>query len=112
MGPLRLVRPTAADWKLTFQRLDYMRPGFVRVVEPAYDYFAGYDALRHNPKYRWNSVHVRQLLQILGYTSRGITVILGDWSNPMIDGDARIPEPSSSRSSTIGTAIPTSSTST
>ena len=89
--PYDSFRPTPADWKLTFQRLDYMRPGFIRVVEPAYDYFAGYDA-KHNPKYRWNSVHVQQLLQILGYAkSRGITVILGDWSNPMINGDARIP---------------------
>ena len=68
-----------------------MRPGFIRVVEPAYDYFAGYDA-KHNPEYRWTAVHVQQLRQILGYAkSRGITVMLGDWSNPMINGDARIP---------------------
>lgn len=89
--PYDAFQPTQADWDLTFQRLDYMRPGFIRVVEPAYDYFKGYDA-NHNPTYRWQSRHVQQLLTILGYAKRhGITVVLGDWGDPMLGGDARIP---------------------
>lgn len=89
--PYDSFRPTSASWNLTFARVDYMRPGFIRVVEPAYDYFRGYDA-SHNPTYRWSSPHVAELLTILGYAkSRGITVELGDWGNPMLGGDARIP---------------------
>jgi hypothetical protein len=91
LDPYDSVNPTPAQWSLIFQRLDYMRPGFVRVVEPASDYFGGYDAA-HNPVYRWTAPHVVQLLTILAHAkSRGITVVLGDWGNPMINGDARIP---------------------
>ncbi len=83
--------PTLQDWARTFQRLDFMRPGFLRVVEPASDYFKGYDS-NHNPTYRWHSRHVEQLLTILSYAkSRSITIVLGDWGNPMIGGDVRIP---------------------
>ena len=46
----------------------------------------------HNPTYRWNAPLVRQMLTILSYAkSRGITVVLGDWENPIIGGDPRIP---------------------
>jgi hypothetical protein len=89
--PYDSFQPTPAQWNLAFNRLDYMRPGFMRVVEPAYDYFGGYDAA-HNPVYRWTARHVVQLRAILDYAkSRGISVVLGDWSNPMINGDPRIP---------------------
>src|SRR2546421_3019055 len=89
--PYDSFQPTQADWNRTFQRLDYMRPGFIRVVEPASDYFAGYDA-SHHPLYRWTARHVVQLRAILDYAkSRGIAVVLGDWGNPLINGDARIP---------------------
>lgn len=88
--PYDSFQPTPADWELTFQRLDFMRPGFIRVVEPASDYFRGYDSA-HQPTYRWNSTHIKQLRTILDYAkSRGITVVLGDWGNPMIGGDPRI----------------------
>jgi hypothetical protein len=91
LDPYDSFQPTPAQWSMIFQRLDFMRPGFLRVVEPAYDYFAGYDAQK-NPEYRWNAPHVRQLRTILDYAkSRGITVVLGDWLNPMIHGDPRIP---------------------
>jgi hypothetical protein len=91
LDPYDSFQPTAAQWNMTFRRLDFMRPGFLRVVVPAYEYFVGYDA-QHNPRYRWNGRHIRQLRTILDYAqSRGITVVLGDWLNPMIHGDARIP---------------------
>jgi hypothetical protein len=89
--PYDTFRPTPATWDLTFSRVAYMRPGFIRVVEPASDYFSGYDAL-NNPTYRWHSAHVEQLLRILSFAqSHGITVVLGDWANPLINGDPRIP---------------------
>ena len=89
--PYDTFQPTQADWNRVFQRLDYMRPGFIRVVAPAYDYFGGYDQ-NNNPVYRWTSDRVLQLRTILDYAqSRGITVVLGDWSNPMINGDRAHP---------------------
>ena len=89
--PYDTFRPTQATWDATFSRVGYMQPGFIRVVEPASDYFSGYDALG-NPTYRWRSAHVVQLLTILSFAqSHGITVVLGDWANPLIDGDPRIP---------------------
>ena len=89
--PYDSFQPTPADWDRAFHRLDFMHPGFLRVVEPAYNYFAGYDAA-HNPVYRWNARHVVELRRILDYAqSHGITVVLGDWLNPLIGGDARIP---------------------
>ncbi|HWF49520.1 MAG TPA: hypothetical protein VG294_02655 [Solirubrobacteraceae bacterium] len=91
LDPYDTLKPAQLNWPLITQRLDFMGPGLMRVVEPASDYFAGYDA-SGNPTYRWTSNHVQELLSILGYAqSRGITVVLGDWGNPLIQGDARIP---------------------
>jgi len=89
--PYDTLQPSQIDWPLITQRLDFMSPGFLRVVEPASDYFAGYDAAG-DPTYRWTSPRVEELLSILSYAqSHGITVVLGDWANPLIGGDARIP---------------------
>ncbi len=89
--PYDSFRPTQADWERTFQRLDFMHPGFMRIIEPASDYFAGYDAA-HNPVYRWKSPHVVELRTMLSYAKRrGIAVVLGDWSDPLIGGDPRVP---------------------
>ena len=89
--PYDTLKPGQISWPLIAQRLDFMRPGFLRVVEPASDYFGSYDSAG-NPTYRWASPRVQELLSILAYAqSRGITVVLGDWVNPLIGGDARIP---------------------
>ncbi len=91
VDPYDSFTPTPAQWNLIAQRLDFMHPGFIRVVEPASTYFGGYDAA-HNPIYKWSDPHVLQLLTILRYAqSRGVTVVLGDWGNPAIGGDTRIP---------------------
>ena len=39
LDPYDHFQPTPTQWNLTFQRLDFMRPGFLRVVEPAYELF-------------------------------------------------------------------------
>ena len=68
-----------------------MQPGFIRVVVPASAYFKGYDAA-HDPMYKWHSRHLRQLLRILSFAQgHGIGVVLGDWGDPIIRGDVRIP---------------------
>jgi hypothetical protein len=89
--PYDTLQPSQINWPLITQRLGFMSPGLLRVVEPASDYFGGYDS-SGNPTYRWTSPHVQELLTILGYAqSHGITVVLGDWANPLIHNDARIP---------------------
>ena len=89
--PYDTLSPSQLNWPLITKRLNFMSPGLLRVVEPASDYFGGYDS-SGNPTYRWTSPHVLELLSILGYAqSHGITVVLGDWGNPLIKGDARIP---------------------
>jgi hypothetical protein len=89
--PYDTLSPTTIDWPMIEQRLDFMSPGFLRVVEPASDYFGGYDSAGQ-PTYKWAAPHVQELLTILAYAqARGITVVLGDWGDPAIKGDARIP---------------------
>ncbi|HWF71899.1 MAG TPA: hypothetical protein VG186_01065 [Solirubrobacteraceae bacterium] len=89
--PYDTLNTSQLNWQLITERLDFMRPGLLRVIEPASDYFAGYDS-SGNPTYHWTSWKVQELLAILNYAqSRGITVILGDWGNPLIQNDARIP---------------------
>jgi hypothetical protein len=91
LDPYDTVSPSQMNWPLLTQRLAFLRPGFLRVVEPASTYFAGYDATG-NPTYRWTNPHVQELLSILSIAkSLGVTVVLGDWGNPLIGGDARIP---------------------
>jgi hypothetical protein len=91
LDPYDALAPAQLNWPLITQRLDFMSPGFLRVVEPASTYFGGYDA-SGNPTYRWTAPSLQELLSILGYAqARGIPVVLGDWADPLIRGDARIP---------------------
>jgi hypothetical protein len=91
VDPYDTLAPAQLDWPLITQRLDFMSPGFLRVVEPASTYFAGYSA-SGEPMYKWTSPSVQELAMILTYAqSRGIPVVLGDWADPLIGGDARIP---------------------
>jgi hypothetical protein len=91
LDPYDALAPAQLSWALITQRLDFMSPGFLRVVEPASTYFGGYDA-SGNPTYRWTAPSVQELLLILKYAQdRGIPVVLGDWADPLIGGDARIP---------------------
>ena len=84
LDPYDTVAPDQINWSLLTQRLAFMRPGFLRVVEPASTYFSGYDT-SGNPTYRWTDPHVQELLSILSIAkSLGITVVLGDWGNPVI----------------------------
>jgi hypothetical protein len=91
LDPYDTVAPGQINWALLTQRLEFMRPGFLRVVEPVTTYFGGYDA-GANLTYRWMDPHVQELLSILSIAkSLGITVMLGDWGNPLTGGDTRVP---------------------
>jgi hypothetical protein len=64
--------PSDAEWKLTLDRLDFLKPAFFRVMLHANDYEPQHDAAR-----------LRPLFAILDYAqSRGIDVMLGEWGPP------------------------------
>src|ERR1700683_797582 len=52
--PYDTLSPTTIDWPMIEQRLDFMSPGFLRVVEPASDYFGGYNSAGQ-PTYTWTA---------------------------------------------------------
>jgi hypothetical protein len=82
--------PSEDGWKTTMARLDYMRPGMFRVMLNASSYCLGFDQAG-KPRYAWAEGQVdrlRSLFRILDYAqSRGIDVMVGEWSAPRGLGD-------------------------
>jgi hypothetical protein len=76
--------PTPEGWKKTVDRVDFMRPGFFRVMLNASSY-ARFDA-NGNPSYAWNEGEAGMnrltwLFNILDYAqSHKIDVLVGEWS--------------------------------
>lgn len=80
--------PSAAGWKTTLARLDYMQPGFFRVMLNANSYWLGFDEAG-NPRYAWSEAQpagrdsLATLFSILDYAqAHKIDVMLGEWSPP------------------------------
>jgi len=80
--------PSPEGWKTTFARLDYMRPGFFRVMLNANSYWLGFDAAGA-PRYVWTEPQppgrdsLATLFAILDYAQmHRIDVALGEWSPP------------------------------
>jgi hypothetical protein len=80
--------PSADGWKTTLARLDYMHPGFFRVMLNANSYWLGFDEAG-NPRYVWSEAQpagrdsLATLFAILDYAqARKIDVLLGEWSPP------------------------------
>ncbi|BDI31947.1 hypothetical protein CCAX7_39980 [Capsulimonas corticalis] len=80
--------PTPAAWNMIVRRMDYCRPGYLRVMVGTGDYCVGFDA-QGKPKYIWTEgtaaqkADFKNLTDILDYAqSRGVPVILGEWSPP------------------------------
>jgi len=80
--------PSTADWQMTLDRLDYMRPSLFRVMSMATDYCLGFDQ-NGAPIYVWNQgdtviqQHLWQTFRILDYAqAHNIDVILGEWAWP------------------------------
>ena len=79
--------PSAEGWKTTLARLDYMKPGFLRVMLNANSYWLGFDEAG-NPQYVWTGAQpagdsLATLFRILDYAqARKIYVLLGEWSPP------------------------------
>ena len=70
-----------ADWEKMYQRLDYMRPSFMRVVYGSFDKYASGGADNYEPEN-----FLDPLKRILQYCQdNDITVMAGDWGFNQVD---------------------------
>lgn len=81
-------QPSPAAWKLTCERLDFMRPALFRIMWGADPYWLGNDA-SGRPRYAWMEseatadARLQPLYALLDYAeSRKIDVMLGEWGPP------------------------------
>ena len=74
---------TPEKWDRVYQRLDYIKPGIVRVMDQAgWRYFKGVDQAG-NPKLNFDSDEVKALFRVLDYCQKNnIVVIFGEWGAP------------------------------
>lgn len=74
---------TPAKWEMVFERLDYMRPKVVRVMDYAHwRYYKGLDD-SGNPIVDFDTEEMRSLCRLLDYCQRrGIGVMIGEWGTP------------------------------
>jgi len=74
---------TAKKWKMIFERLDYMRPRLVRVMDMAnWRYLKGFDA-KGEAILDFNSNEIKTLQKLLDYCQKNnITVLFGEWGCP------------------------------
>ncbi|UZO80939.1 cellulase family glycosylhydrolase [Aquimarina sp. ERC-38] len=69
------------DWQKMYDRLDYMKPSFLRVVFGSYDKYAHLGADNYNP-----IIFLEGMERILQYCQdNNITVMLGDWGYNQMD---------------------------
>jgi hypothetical protein len=70
------------SWQKTFERLDFMKLNFIRLMVSAEDYCITYPA-GGKPEFTWNSDKMKRVYRILDYCEKNnVTVLLGDWSDP------------------------------
>lgn len=74
---------TPEKWSRVYERLDFIRPGIVRVMDQAgWRYFTGVDG-SGNPVVDFNTDEVKALFNVLEYCQkRSIPVIFGEWGAP------------------------------
>ncbi|GJM62454.1 hypothetical protein PEDI_30060 [Persicobacter diffluens] len=72
-----------AKWDTLYQRLDYMQPQFIRVMDQAnWRYYEGLDAAGM-PIVNFDRPEMMALYRLLDYCqSRNITVVIGEWGTP------------------------------
>lgn len=75
-------------WEMAYQRLDFMKPGIIRVMDQAgWRYFKGVDG-HGKPILCFNSPEIDALVKLLTYCQRNsITVIFGEWGAPAFWGE-------------------------
>lgn len=74
---------TDAKWQMNFDRLDFMKPGIIRVLDQAnWRYLKGFNS-KGDAILDFESPEMQALYKLLGYCeSRDITVMLGEWGSP------------------------------
>jgi hypothetical protein len=74
---------TAKKWNMIFDRLDFMRPKLIRVMDQAnWRYLKGFDG-KGEPILDFNSPEVKTLQKLLDYCQKNkITVLFGEWGCP------------------------------
>ena len=73
---------TPAQWKLLTDRVDFLRPSFIRCMISASYYSSNFEATG-NPTYYWDSREMKRLYPILDYCqSHDIEVMFGEWWPP------------------------------
>jgi len=70
---------TDAQWERITQRVDALRPQFIRCCLTSDFYCSGFDA-QGSPVYTWNTARMGRLTKILDYCqSHHVEVLLGEW---------------------------------
>lgn len=71
------------QWNTVFERLDFMKPRIVRVIDQAnWRYLQGFDE-KGNPIVDYETPEMKSLERLLGYCqSNGIDVLFGEWGAP------------------------------
>jgi hypothetical protein len=79
---------TPEKWQRVYQRLDYIRPGIVRVMDQAgWRYFKGIDAAGQ-PVLDFGTDEVKALFKVLDYCQQNnIIVLFGEWGAPGFWGE-------------------------
>jgi hypothetical protein len=74
------------SWQRVFERTDFMKLNFIRLVLNANEYCQTYPA-NGKPVYNFNADKIIRVCRILDYCQKqGVDVILGEWSPPRMDG--------------------------
>lgn len=73
---------TDAQWARVYERVDFLRPRFVRVCTGGGHYCRGFNA-QGEPVYTWDSAPFKRLRRILDYCqAHDVEVMLGEWGPP------------------------------
>ena len=74
------------SWKRVFERTDFMRLNFIRLVLNGNEYCKAYP-VDGKPIYDFNDARILRICRILDYCQKkNVDVILGEWGNPRMGG--------------------------
>jgi len=72
---------TDEQWQMNFDRIDYTKVPFIRLMLSASFYTVELE--NGKPVYDWNTAEMKRIYKILDYCqSRGTTVMIGEWNKP------------------------------
>jgi len=81
-----LIDITEKSWQRVFERTDFMKLNFIRLMVNAREYCKSYP-VGGKPVYDFNADRIRKDCRILDYCEKmGVHVLIGEWSPPRFDG--------------------------